>query len=67
MNRYILTPIDINDPCWAGCHKKDMQPLEVEAEDESAARRAVIGKAGTMQEGRNRNPTPTYGIHNKLT
>lgn len=56
MNKYKLTPIDLNDPCWAQCHKLDKEPIEVEAEDEEAAREAASHAAAPMQEGQLRNP-----------
>lgn len=67
MNRYRLTPINLDDPCWAHCREEDKQPIEVEAEDEKQARLRAIGKAGTMQEGQSRNPVNPLDDDEKTT
>lgn len=61
MNRYRLTPINLDDTCWAQYRDQDKQPIEVEAEDEEEARLKALGESGAMQEGQSKNPVDPWG------
>jgi hypothetical protein len=66
MNKYRLTPINLDHPCWAQYRQQNKQPIEVEAEDVDGARSAALAKAGSMQEGESRNPVNPWDDREKV-